>query len=549
MSAPRSREELVAAAVAQGLLPAEAVSPAAAPERPWPVLLLTGLGAWLAAVPLIGAVGTLFFGVAGEQVTMYLFGVLLLAGSIAVLRSRSVPLFVEQLAVPMLLAGAGCLGVGLFDDLPNRLAALLLCLLALAIAWGVRTPGLRALLGFAAAAMAGLALLDERWVRYDRMPLWLTVHGLFGAWVGMQLLQRRILERGERARTAAALESVATGWSLCVLAGLAWFAGMSFMVGGAMGGGEVGDALVTIWRDLNSWGWMTRGQHLASLVLALVAAGLVVRAWPSLRQPACGGLAIALAAVATSLPSLGAALVVAAWCAVTGRRWLASSAAATSVWIVGSVYYSLRWTLMEKAAGLFAVGLLLGFLAWLLHRQARELSSTARPTPAEGGRAARLAVAGAALATLVVAGVGIRQNEALIAEGTPVFIELAPVDPRSLMQGDYMRLRFQLPTDAETAETVPWQARPAVVVRRDARGVARAERLHATGTPLQADELRIELTPRGGRWVLVTDAWFFQEGEAALWERARYGEFRVRADGRALLVGMADAELKPLLRP
>ena len=39
-------------------------------------------------------------------------------------------------------------------------------------------------------------------------------------------------------------------------------------------------------------------------------------------------------------------------------------------------------------------------------------------------------------------------------------------------------------------------------------------RLHR-GEPLAADELRIELTPAGGDWVLVSDAWSFAEGEGA----------------------------------
>ena len=54
------------------------------------------------------------------------------------------------------------------------------------------------------------------------------------------------------------------------------------------------------------------------------------------------------------------------------------------------------------------------------------------------------------------------------------------------------------------------------------------------------------LTPKDGNWVLVSDAWFFKEGEAARWEKARYGEFRVLPDGRALLVGMRGPELEKL---
>jgi uncharacterized membrane-anchored protein len=58
--------------------------------------------------------------------------------------------------------------------------------------------------------------------------------------------------------------------------------------------------------------------------------------------------------------------------------------------------------------------------------------------------------------------------------------------------------------------------------------------------------LRIELTPKDGGWILVTDAWYFAEGEAQRWSLARYGEFRVDETGRALLVGLHGRDLEPL---
>jgi uncharacterized membrane-anchored protein len=67
-----------------------------------------------------------------------------------------------------------------------------------------------------------------------------------------------------------------------------------------------------------------------------------------------------------------------------------------------------------------------------------------------------------------------------------------------------------------------------------------------TGAPLAPGEFVIELTPKNGQWTVVTDAWFFAEGEAERWAKARYGEFRVDAKGRALLVGLRGAQLETL---
>jgi len=127
-----------------------------------------------------------------------------------------------------------------------------------------------------------------------------------------------------------------------------------------------------------------------------------------------------------------------------------------------------------------------------------------------------------------------------------VFVELAPVDPRSLMQGDFMRLNFRMPPEVlAAAGSLLDKKRPFVVARRDARGVLTPLRLDR-GEPLGADEMRIELTPAGGGWVFVSDAWSFAEGEGARWAAARYGEFRVDSSGHALLVGLRGANLEAL---
>jgi uncharacterized membrane-anchored protein len=115
------------------------------------------------------------------------------------------------------------------------------------------------------------------------------------------------------------------------------------------------------------------------------------------------------------------------------------------------------------------------------------------------------------------------------------------------MQGDYMRLRFQLPPDPDERLALPQSgARPQAVARVDARGVAELLRVAAPGQPLAAGEFAITLAAKDGDWTLVTDAWFFREGEAERFAQARYGEFRVAPDGSALLVGLADADLQAL---
>lgn len=506
-----------------------------AATRPWPVVLLTALGAWLAAVPLIGVVGLLFGDLVKENIGPYLVGVLLLAAAVIVLRSRAVPLFVEQLAVPALLVGAGALGFGLFRDLPDPAALGVLAALATAVAVAVPTAWLRVLLGAAAAGLTALSWMPDRWSGSAIVQAaWFAWHGLFLLWLGLLVLQARL-----RPPQAAALEPFLAGVVLAVLAALAWWSGSS-MLGGAF----VGDVPGMSSRQLPAA--LLGVFQGASVVFAAAGFAWLLRQWPSLRRAPWIAVAVVLALLCFFLPSLGAVLFVLCVCAANDRWRLAGAAALSAAWIVGSFYYRLDWPLGSKALVLVAAGAVLGGLAWSALRRSPLEAAMPRHEADQRAWTRRGGIALTLLAVLAVANIGIWQKERLIAHGEPVFVELAPVDPRSLMQGDYMRLAFRLPPAVEArSDDLAAGPRPLVVARRDVRGVAALHRLH-DGTPLAPGELLIELTPKGGRWILVTDAWFFEEGQAMRWEKAKFGEFRVTAGGQALLVGLRDAELKPL---
>jgi uncharacterized membrane-anchored protein len=157
----------------------------------------------------------------------------------------------------------------------------------------------------------------------------------------------------------------------------------------------------------------------------------------------------------------------------------------------------------------------------------------------------KLVVIGAGIAILALVNVVVMQRERLLASGAAVLLELAPVDPRSLLQGDYMALEFRAARQASGGVTVDSPGNGHLVLAVDARGVGNYVR-RDDGTPLAAGEVRLRYRVRDGRVKLVTNAWFFEEGQGEAFEKARYGEFRVDADGEALLAGLRDAELRPI---
>lgn len=566
-------DDVVSKAVSDGLLPVGADREPLAAWRPWPIVVLTGLGAWLAAVPLLLVVAALID--FGWGVGPYMAGVLLLTGAQVVLRSSQGQLFLEQLMVPILLAGGGALSFGLFRDLPYRSAAGLLVVMALILALLVFQPWLRALLGAVAAVLAGVALMPHPEVvvaslspmtDFDSVyavspPLsgWLAWNVVLAAWVGTVLLQ----DRAKLTRLAAWVETVASGWLVGTLAALALLSGTTLLSGAFIGGAPtvppIGVGLADAWQRYAVQG--------ASVVIGLAAVWTALMRWPSLRRPAPAGLALMLVALCGFMPSLGAALLALALCATSGRWTLAIMATAAGLWIVGAFYYQLQWPLATKALLLVLTGIATGALACVAYRTVpspaprgqsentrvrliSRLFSVSPTTAAARSLSNAWAVAlltAAAVATLGVINVLVWQKERLLANGQPVFVALAPVDPRSLVQGDYMRLEFKMPVELRSRlDTVGASRRPLVVARRDERGVATILGMVDRSAALAADELLIELTPKGGRWIVVTDAWFFPEGEASRWQRAKYGEFRVEQDGRALLVGLRDEDLRPL---
>ncbi|MDP3650824.1 MAG: GDYXXLXY domain-containing protein [Rhodoferax sp.] len=528
------------AAVQAGLLPANTPVDKGS-ERPWPVVLLTALGAWFAAVPLLLAIGMLLGDMVRSGAGPYVIGCLVLGASIVVMRSQGLPLFVEQLAVPALLVGGGTLAMGVYRDFSTTGGSAILLVVALGLALVLPQVWLRVLLGALAANLMGLVLLPHwHWGR-DSGSVLLVLHGLLAVWLLALWLQERMVA------VAALVESLAAGWLLTTVVGLTYMAGSTFLVGGAVGSNEIG--AVAAWLlGFERGSWQAYSMQIGSSILVLAAAGVGALAWPSLRQLLPCAVALVLAVLAWFMPMLGAVLLALMVCASTQRWRLASACALAASWILGAFYYQLQWPLADKALLLVGAGAVLAALAWLGQRTSPLVTSAGAKLPLSAPfNAGSLTLLAGTLLTVLVANGAIWQKQDLIAHGKPLFMALVPVDPRSLMQGDYMRLRFAT-LDTHTLpllEDLGGQ-RPHMVVQRDARGVGTVQRLHTPTQPLAPNEMLLQLTPKDGDWVVVTDAWFFTEGQGPAWQAAKFGEFRVLPDGRALLVGLADAALQPI---
>ncbi|AHG62424.1 GDYXXLXY domain-containing protein [Advenella mimigardefordensis] len=240
---------------------------------------------------------------------------------------------------------------------------------------------------------------------------------------------------------------------------------------------------------------------------------------------------------------------------------------------LAAFYFQLHFLLLDKAYFLMGQGVVLLVIALLwrrLWRSASQVEQQPDPSgrlgvdagsrdsgtamrstgllPVQGRRGLSATVLAGILvglvAVLAAANADIMQKEAIIRDGTRFVVALRPVDPRSLMQGDYMALNF-VSGWGEGAELFNDYSHHYVELTPDAQGVHHFTRtLAQMETPApQSGKVVVRYRRQLDKQLLfVTDAYFFPEGQGEHFAQARYGEFRVNKDGVALLVGLLDEQ-------
>ncbi len=129
----------------------------------------------------------------------------------------------------------------------------------------------------------------------------------------------------------------------------------------------------------------------------------------------------------------------------------------------------------------------------------------------------RLAILGGLILVLGAANFIILQKQRIVDSARLVLLELRPVDPRSLMQGDYMNLAYADAVVRPPEGTVVPDDGVAVMTL-DSGGAATFARID-DGSPLGPDEVRLRYAAVSpyGEILYGNTAFFFQEGDAPLY--------------------------------
>lgn len=141
------------------------------------------------------------------------------------------------------------------------------------------------------------------------------------------------------------------------------------------------------------------------------------------------------------------------------------------------------------------------------------------------------------------------QKERFLRQEDALILALAPVDPRSLMQGDYMVLRFAIENDIERAwrrekQQEPPRRKGRVVVTQE-NGEHVFKRLD-NGEKLGPGERFLQYTFEHSGLKIGGGAFFFQEGLAPLYNIARYARVSADANGKTIISGLLDGDKRPL---
>ena len=144
-------------------------------------------------------------------------------------------------------------------------------------------------------------------------------------------------------------------------------------------------------------------------------------------------------------------------------------------------------------------------------------------------------------AILVMINIQIANKQDILENGHTLLLQLAPRDPRSLLQGDYMALRYAMTDEVAHAAKAAKISDGRVIVEPGPDKAAGFVALYQ-GQALAQGQRILRFRRRGESVRLASDAYFFEEGQWQTYADARYGELRVDSHGDAVLVGLRDRE-------
>ena len=226
---------------------------------------------------------------------------------------------------------------------------------------------------------------------------------------------------------------------------------------------------------------------------------------------------------------------------------------------LGLYYYSLTIPLLYKALLLLLFAFIFSGMAIYLLRKYKPQTQSAVGF-ANVSKVKPLVALAVVLLILIPLNYKVQQFEDVLATGKPVVLKIVPVDPRSLMQGDYMSLSYAILNDIRAKLDKPEDGvftietekkRPSKVyalIHQDEQGVATLCRVEdSLPNDFKDCAADVYLPVNNFKWLpeLPSQEYFFAEGKGQHYAQAEYAEYRFK-NGILLLARLLDKDLKAL---
>lgn len=204
-------------------------------------------------------------------------------------------------------------------------------------------------------------------------------------------------------------------------------------------------------------------------------------------------------------------------------------------------YYDLFWTLLHKSITLALLGVIIIAATYIYAYRTRAAVSEQADSFSRLLRRSPALIAIVVVLQLGYVGYHAAVSEILLSSGTPIKLAIVPLDPRSILQGDYVALQYNIsvPPDHITQELErrPSNSRIKVVLQQGAGGVYNLDRLYKKGEPLADKEIIINGSTSGWRNIQYgIESYFVPEGTGLETEQnARFAYVMVGTKGDAIL--------------
>jgi uncharacterized membrane-anchored protein len=134
------------------------------------------------------------------------------------------------------------------------------------------------------------------------------------------------------------------------------------------------------------------------------------------------------------------------------------------------------------------------------------------------------------------------QKQKLLRSGETVYFAIAPSDPRSLMQGDYIDFRYKMENEIKRNQAATPKNNGYLVIAYDNESVGHFVRFY-DGEKLAPNEKLVKYQHNPQSILAVTikpHTFFFQENLQQDYQKPEYAIFHYHGEKDYLLVGLAD---------